>query len=51
MTNYAPKECNTQLMFTKPDKMETLKYKVIASEKQYDNYCQSLEKLVFKIKI
>lgn len=27
--------------------METLKYKVITSEKQYDKYCQTLEELVF----
>ncbi len=27
--------------------METLKYKVITSEKQYDKYCQVLEDLVF----
>ena len=27
--------------------METLKYKVITSEKQYDKYCQVLEELVF----
>ena len=27
--------------------METIKYKVIKSEKQYDNYCSILEKLVF----
>lgn len=27
--------------------METLKYKVITSEKQYDNYCKTLEELVF----
>jgi HTH-type transcriptional regulator / antitoxin HigA len=27
--------------------METLKYKVITSEKQYDNYCKALEELVF----
>ncbi|HEY5464939.1 MAG TPA: helix-turn-helix domain-containing protein [Hanamia sp.] len=27
--------------------METLKYKVITSEKQYDEYCQTLEELVF----
>ncbi|MEO8403025.1 MAG: transcriptional regulator [Chitinophagaceae bacterium] len=27
--------------------METLKYKVIASEKQYNNYCKILEELVF----
>jgi len=27
--------------------METLKYKVITSEKQYDNYCKILESLVF----
>jgi len=27
--------------------MERLKYKVIKSEKQYDNYCHLLEKLVF----
>jgi HTH-type transcriptional regulator / antitoxin HigA len=27
--------------------METLKYKVIASEKQYDNYCKILEQLIF----
>ncbi len=27
--------------------METLKYKVITSEKQYDKYCQVLEGLVF----
>lgn len=27
--------------------METLKYKVITSEKQYDKYCQFLEDLVF----
>ena len=27
--------------------METLKYKVITSEKQYDKYCQALEDLVF----
>jgi len=27
--------------------METLKYKVITSEKQYDNYCKTLEILVF----
>jgi HTH-type transcriptional regulator / antitoxin HigA len=28
--------------------METLKYKVITSEKQYDKYCRTLEDLVFK---
>lgn len=27
--------------------METLKYKVISSEKQYDKYCKILEELVF----
>ena len=27
--------------------METLKYKLITSEKQYDKYCQTLEELVF----
>jgi len=27
--------------------METLKYKIITSEKQYDNYCKALEELVF----
>lgn len=27
--------------------METLKYKVITSEKQYDSYCKTLEDLVF----
>ena len=27
--------------------METLKYKVITSEKQYDKYCKTLEELVF----
>jgi HTH-type transcriptional regulator/antitoxin HigA len=27
--------------------METLKYKVITSEKQYDKYCKALEELVF----
>lgn len=27
--------------------METLKYKVITSEKQYDKYCKNLEELVF----
>jgi HTH-type transcriptional regulator / antitoxin HigA len=27
--------------------METLKYKVITTEKQYDNYCKVLEELVF----
>ena len=27
--------------------METLKYKVITSERQYDNYCKILEDLVF----
>ena len=27
--------------------METLKYKVIKSDKQYDNYCRILEELVF----
>jgi HTH-type transcriptional regulator/antitoxin HigA len=27
--------------------METLKYKVITSEKQYDDYCKKLEDLVF----
>jgi len=27
--------------------METLKYKVITSEKQYDTYCKKLEELVF----
>lgn len=27
--------------------MERLKYKVITSEKQYDNYCKTLEELVF----
>lgn len=27
--------------------METLKYKVITSEKQYDKYCKVLEELVF----
>ncbi len=27
--------------------MQTLKYKVITSEKQYDNYCRTLEELVF----
>jgi HTH-type transcriptional regulator/antitoxin HigA len=27
--------------------METLKYKVIASDKQYDKYCKDLEMLVF----
>lgn len=30
--------------------METLKYKVITSEKQYDNYCKILEGLVFNNK-
>ncbi|MEO5642550.1 MAG: helix-turn-helix domain-containing protein [Bacteroidia bacterium] len=29
--------------------METLKYKVITSEKQYDKYCKTLEDLVFKV--
>jgi HTH-type transcriptional regulator / antitoxin HigA len=28
--------------------METLKYKVITSEEQYDNYCNILEELVFQ---
>jgi HTH-type transcriptional regulator/antitoxin HigA len=28
--------------------METLKYKVINSEKQYDNYCKILEELIFE---
>ena len=27
--------------------METLKYKIITSEKQYDKYCKALEDLVF----
>jgi HTH-type transcriptional regulator/antitoxin HigA len=27
--------------------METLKYKIITSEKQYDKYCKTLEELVF----
>ncbi|MEO5782805.1 MAG: transcriptional regulator [Ginsengibacter sp.] len=27
--------------------METLKYKVITSDKQYDKYCKTLEELVF----
>jgi HTH-type transcriptional regulator/antitoxin HigA len=27
--------------------METLKYKVIVSERQYDDYCKKLEELVF----
>jgi HTH-type transcriptional regulator / antitoxin HigA len=30
--------------------METLKYKIIASEKQYDRYCKTLEQLVFSTK-
>src|SRR5260221_14701073 len=34
-------------MFIKKIKMETLKYKVITSEKQYDKYCRTLEELVF----
>ena len=28
--------------------METLKYKIITSEKQYDSYCKTLENLVFE---
>ena len=28
--------------------METLKYKIITSEKQYDGYCKTLENLVFE---
>ena len=27
--------------------MEALKYKIIISDKQYDNYCKTLEDLVF----
>ncbi len=27
--------------------METLKYKVITTEKQYDDYCKKLEDLIF----
>lgn len=30
--------------------METLKYKVITSEKQYDAYCKTLEELIFGAK-
>ena len=29
--------------------METLKYKIITSEKQYDKYCKTLEELVFSL--
>jgi HTH-type transcriptional regulator / antitoxin HigA len=38
---------NTQLTIFKNVFMETLKYKIITSEKQYDNYCKILEELVF----
>ena len=29
--------------------METLKYRIITSEKQYDKYCKTLEELVFSL--
>jgi len=47
MINYARKINNTLLTFIKMLVMETLKYKVITSDKQYDKYCKTLEDLVF----
>ena len=47
MINYAGKKNNTLLTFIKLLVMEALKYKVIASDKQYDKYCNTLEELVF----
>ena len=47
MINYAKKKNNTQLIFIKIIIMESLKYKVITSEKQYNKYCKILEELVF----
>ena len=29
--------------------METLKYRIVTSEKQYDKYCKTLEELVFSL--
>ena len=45
--SYVKKKNNLQLVTTKSQTMETLKYKVITSEKQYDEYCKILEELVF----
>lgn len=47
MIKYVMQKHNTQLVYIKVSNMETLKYKVITAEKQYDDYCKKLEDLVF----
>lgn len=47
MINYSKKKNNIRSTFIKFLIMQALKYKVITSNKQYDNYCKSLEELVF----
>lgn len=47
MINYVRQKSNIQSVRIKIVTMETLKYKVITTEKQYDDYCNKLEELVF----
>jgi HTH-type transcriptional regulator / antitoxin HigA len=47
MINYVRQKSNIQSVRIKIVTMETLKYKVITAEKQYDDYCNKLEALVF----
>ena len=47
MTGYAGKMSSSQSSITKTINMETLKYKVIRSGKQYDEYCKILHDLDF----
>ena len=43
MMNYAGKTNNTPSIFIKDKVMETLKYKTIKSDNQYQEYCARLE--------
>src|SRR5690349_10933565 len=45
MISFAMRSYNTRLTYTEK-KMETLKYKVIKTQEQYQAYCQALEELV-----
>lgn len=44
--NFATTINNTQLMHTKHNTMETLQYKIIKTDAQYNKYCNTLEALV-----
>jgi len=50
MTGYAGKMSSSQSSITKTINMETLKYKVIKSGKQYDEYCKILHDLDFSLR-